>query len=896
MTKKLSTQHRSLVSPWDKEELLFHLEAPEATLEANHSADFGLLLEGIALVAGAERFFYGYPVFLDERGFLSPLFFTAVEVAHVEDRRFVIRPAGEVQLNHHVFNRHQTQPEELRAIQSHLEGQFESFAVRLRATFEALGLPMPSFVPDRLEPFPTADLPRNRWVNRPILYKSERKMHTHHLRRELEALAEYPRLFTALGTTAAGVLAGVSAPASACATTRAPETPQLLTVLPLNSGQKNAARAGLCNPLAVVTGPPGTGKSQVVVDLLASCALARCSVLFSSKNNRAVDVVRDRLRATLGQDRDWTLRLGSRQTMAESQQEMSARLDVLRLEAAPALPPSRHLLELSEVIRETERRIQDLKRAQLDHIGLEHDRQVAERLVDPAWVRSWTEANWLLPDQSRVKRLLVTAEGLAGMRPAGLWLTVTQAFAPSAMRRMARAELASLVSTLPLHVRTDLQALADRQASNPFTPLAEACERFASLVDWRVAEERCLRASEILRADESADILAERLDTLQRRHAELSANQLGAVWTSRVARKAVCIRNTLGRYFELSSRVRQTHGSAFFQVLDQFKSDVRTLTTDLPLWIVTNLSVRNAVPLEPALFELLILDEASQCDIPSALPLLFRARRVIVIGDPRQLRHISTLSASEEERLATEYDVARLLPAWSYNDRSVYALSESRMIERDGEPLFLADHYRSHPEIIEFSNRAFYQRRLTVRTALEELRERLENEPLGLYWHDVRGSVPRSASSAVNEPEIRAVLALLHDWSNSGFLWRGNVDFGIVTPFRLQMERLEEAVRTRPWWNQVKGRLTVGTAHRFQGDERDVMIFSPVVAEGMLPRLVRWVADGDQLLNVALTRARAALHVVGDLSACLASGGFLGDFAATVNNRCSATGNDYRSA
>ena len=50
----------------------------------------------------------------------------------------------------------------------------------------------------------------------------------------------------------------------------------------------------------------------------------------------------------------------------------------------------------------------------------------------------------------------------------------------------------------------------------------------------------------------------------------------------------------------------------------------------------------------------------------------------------------------------------------------------------------------------------------------------------------------------------------------------------------------------------------------------------------MLPRVVRWVADTDQLLNVAITRARAALHVVGGLHACKASGGFLGEFAAAV--------------
>lgn len=74
LTKSLSTQHRSLVSPWDKEELLFHLEAPEAAFEANRRSDFDLLLGGTALVAGSERFLYGYPVFLDEKGFLSPLF------------------------------------------------------------------------------------------------------------------------------------------------------------------------------------------------------------------------------------------------------------------------------------------------------------------------------------------------------------------------------------------------------------------------------------------------------------------------------------------------------------------------------------------------------------------------------------------------------------------------------------------------------------------------------------------------------------------------------------------------------------------------------------------------------------------------------------------------------
>ncbi len=886
LTKKLSALHHSLVSPWEVEEPLFHSEAAEVVFEAILSSDQRVLLGGTALAGGPERFFYGYPVFLDGDGFLSPLFVAEVQVEHRSGKRFVVRPAeaGEIQLNHHVFRRQHAQPEELRAIQDELEGEYGSFTDRLRAAFEALGGPSLDFPPSPLDPYPKADSPRNRWVNRPILFKSERSAYTHHLRRELEALAEYPRLFSALGATAAGVVAGIAPPASRKATEQPLPPPSLLQVLPLNGGQQNAARAGLEAPLAVVTGPPGTGKSQVVVDLLASCAVAGRPVLFASKNNKAVDVVRARLRAILGEERDWTLRLGSRNAMEESRQEMDARLGGLQPAAVPPPPAPKLLHQLDEEIAAVRRQIEKLERARVEYVGLERDRRVAEGLVDRAWAESWTPGG-PSPDLSRVERLTAHAEALAGKRAAGIWVKLKRALFPTILRRRVRAELASLATRLPPHIQTDLEATADKPSTDPFAVLAEACGRLAFLARWRAAEDACGRALLALNAEEPASVLAERLENLQRRRAELACDQLRAAWTGRLAPRAASVRYALDLYFDLSSRVRQSRGSTFFQVLEQFKSTVQSVGADLPVWIVTNLSVRNALPLEPALFDHVIVDEASQCDIPSALPLLFRARRALIIGDPRQLRHISALSPSEEEGLARQHAVGELLTTWSYNSRSLYALAEGAILESGGQPLFLAEHYRSHPEIIEFSNRRFYQGQLILRTKLNGLRERLRDEPLGVFWHDVRGTVPRSSRSAVNEIEVRAVLDLLDTWAGTGFLLRGEVDFGVVTPFRLQMERIEEAVRARPWWEQAKGRLTVGTAHRFQGDERDVMIFSPVVADGLLPRLVRWVADTDQLLNVAVTRARAALHVVGDLRACLAAGGFIGDFAAGFRDR-----------
>jgi very-short-patch-repair endonuclease len=282
------------------------------------------------------------------------------------------------------------------------------------------------------------------------------------------------------------------------------------------------------------------------------------------------------------------------------------------------------------------------------------------------------------------------------------------------------------------------------------------------------------------------------------------------------------------------------------------------------------------------MFDLLIIDEASQCDIPSALPLLLRAKRVLVIGDPQQLRHISTLPTDDEMALASEHGVLDSVSRWSYNQRSLYGLSEDVASQKKRPVWFLAEHYRSHPEIIEFSNRSFYQGKLILRTLLPRLQERIPGHEMGVFWIDTPGAVARSPRSAVNVAEVAGIIDLITKWTAAGLLSREDLSLGVVTPFRLQMEKVREAIVGQPWPEAIKDKITVGTAHRFQGDECDIMIFSPVVARGMSERLVRWVATTDQLLNVAITRARAALHVVGDMSACLAAGGRLGDFAASI--------------
>lgn len=888
LTKKLSAIHHSLVSPWETGEPLFHPEATEVVLEVTMSSDRQVLTRGAALAGGSDRFFYGYPIYLDEDGFISPLFVAEVEIERQGDSSFILRPveAGEIQVNHHLFRRQHTQPEELLAIEKELSGEFGSFTDRLRAAFELLGASAPNCPASPLEPYPSDDSPRKCWINRPILFKSERSSYTQHLRRELEALIEYSRLNRRLEETAIGILAGIGSPTMERSAGQA--LPPLLQVLPLNSSQEKAARSAMEMPLTVITGPPGTGKSQVVVDLLASCAMAGRPVLFASKNNKAVDVVRARLRAILGEDWDWILRLGSRRVMDEFKQEMEQRLDNLRAEAV--LPPvaSDVIRELDEQIDAVRRQVEELERTRAQYTRLDRDRRVYESRVDPTWVKSWKHGD-PSPDLATVVQLTATAEAAAGHRPAGIWLKLMRALFPGILYRSLREKFESVAEFLPENIRRDMFGSVDATYNNAYSPgafedFSSACRKLANLARWCSAENECARVLSMLCEKDKGSDLAEKIESLQHRRGELACQQFRYAWTSRVAQRISSVRYKLSRYFELSSRLRQSRDSTFSEILEQLTQTIRTLSTDLPIWIVTNLSVRNAVPLEPAVFDLVIIDEASQCDIPSSLPLLFRARRALIIGDPRQLRHISTLSPSEEDSLANEYEVVEHIAMWSYNQRSLYSLAEEAIRNAGGEPVFLAEHYRSHPEIIEFSNRTFYNGRLVLRTKLDSLQQRLRGEPLGVFWHNVSGEVPTLSRSAMNPIEIQAVLGLLDKWADSGFLFKEDINFGIVTPFRLQMERLEEAIQTRTWWEKVGERLVVGTAHRFQGDERDVMIFSPVVSSNMHPRLVKWVAETDQLLNVAITRARAALHVVGDLQACIDAGGFLREFALTIQD------------
>ncbi len=245
-------------------------------------------------------------------------------------------------------------------------------------------------------------------------------------------------------------------------------------------------------------------------------------------------------------------------------------------------------------------------------------------------------------------------------------------------------------------------------------------------------------------------------------------------------------------------------------------------------------------------FDVMIMDEATQvASFMSLLPLL-KCKKFILVGDNRQLQPIEEEDISKEMNLSIFNRLFQIYPKAS---------------------TFLSTQYRMHKSIAQIANEIFYEGKLrTSEKAAERILSLKADKPQFLnpkipvvfidtskvaYYEDEVGS----GCSNTKEAEYIADIVSL-------FIKKGikREDIGVVTPYVKQKIQIEEFLK-----NSKIRDVEVDTVHKFQGREKDIIIISFARSKKypFPPYKLRFI-ENETLVNVAITRAKKKLILVGN--------------------------------
>lgn len=643
----------------------------------------------------------------------------------------------------------------------------------------------------------------------------------------------------------------------------------LLEITGLNDEQRGAIKSAFNNTVSVITGPPGTGKSQIVLNIIANALLHNESVLFGSKNHKAVDVVIERL-----------LRLQSEPVILKYGQKER------EIEFAEAL--------LSAIERASSYNGQSLER----EIG-EYKKEL--ELVRSEEKEAQQSLFRILDRRNRISRLDAALESVRAELPASISRNLNsyqkiegkQEFyvplvslgrlvkeideGPSFISRILSL-FGSTLEKRVLETAKSLLALAPVEGITISLNSAHNCRELLTIC--RALKKWIDNQSELLgivRENENearVEVLRERITKSKERAIDISVRYVDALMKCRLKSLGPNERQNISNYVDIVRRLEGdvTGGELAEKLRDERKRMFKSVVRAFPAMAVTNLSVRHALPLSAGVVDVVIIDEASQCDIASAIPLLYRGKRAVIIGDKMQLTHISSLHRADDQQLQLQFgltnvDDLRLL----YSENSLFALAMS-IIGTGAKSVRLIDHYRSRREIIGFASKQFYSGDLNIWTDYRKLKGA---EYPAVIWHNIVGEAIRpSQGSAYNLEEAKAVAALVEEIISRIAAHGDNyfVSLGVVTPFREQANKTRDLIEQKiPALTLRKLDFLVDVAHKYQGDERDIMIFSPVLSQKMA-RTTAVFLSNKNIFNVSITRARAELHIVGDRVACAQSG------------------------
>lgn len=282
------------------------------------------------------------------------------------------------------------------------------------------------------------------------------------------------------------------------------------------------------------------------------------------------------------------------------------------------------------------------------------------------------------------------------------------------------------------------------------------------------------------------------------------------------------------------------------------------------------------IPLEKELFDLVIIDEASQVSIAQAFPAILRAKKILVLGDNKQFSNVKTSNASNVVNHRYMNDIRASFLSHIANDTAKLERVQQFNIKTSILEFFdfvsnysvmLKKHFRGYRELISFSSRWFYDGNLqAIKIRGKSIDDVIK---FTLLEHDDKIELPEKANT--NPLETEFIIKELEELVEGENL----SSVGIITPFTNQQKFIANEISKSDYADEIyeKLKLKVMTFDTCQGEERDIIFYS-MVASAVSDRTnyifasdLKTESDDEkkirlQRLNVGFSRAKECMHFV----------------------------------
>lgn len=553
-----------------------------------------------------------------------------------------------------------------------------------------------------------------------------------------------------------------------------------------NLSQMQAVNNAMKNRISVIQGPPGTGKTQTILNIIANVVDRQMSVAVVSSNNSAIDNIYEKLNklsmgflvAKLGNSQNKNDFITSQQPVDQGQLE-SWKINYL-VENNYKKTVSRLMSDIEELLSQQYKRAS--LRQQLDNLNTEEtyfkNFNTNKKIKSiPPAFRRAIDSNGVLDFWHYLNKVRF------GEKELSFWSKLKFMF-------VYKVRIDKFFTQDFLDAIKEIQLLYYSLASQDLENKIKELDH---------------------------NLSASNIDTMISEHQQLSEK----IFKSHTAH-------------HYNNRVLRRYS------VDDLWQHSESFIKDYPIILSTTYSLRNSLNRD-YVYDYVIVDEASQVDLATFVLALSCAKRVVIVGDEKQLPNVIDHDTIIQDRdILKNFDIPK-----EYKFSTHSALSATLDIFNDQVPQqLLREHYRCHSKIINYCNRVYYDNQLIVLTNEDDG----INNPLVIY-KTVKGNHARH--NHVNERQIEVTL---EEMPKKEGLNLYNGSSGIVTPYRNQAEELKKRLKLLG----ADDNVLADTVDKFQGRERDVIIINTV--DNKISKFV----DNPNRLNVAISRARKQLIMVVD--------------------------------